>query len=189
MESGNPLYDWFGLNQSLFLLLNGIHAPLLDPFMLLCTRLGHPSLYPFYLAVAVLIAWRKPGVLAQQNVVTFALGFPLVSIIIVPTLKELLDFPRPLAALGEKAVNVLGEAEWHGSLPSGHAAFAVLLAASLMPGLPAGGRWALLIFALLVCISRLVVGAHFPADVAAGAAIALAVVWAIRAVLRDSTEK
>lgn len=189
MESGNPLYDWFGLNQGLFLLLNGMHAPLLDPFMLLCTRLGHPSLYPFYLAIAVLIAWRQPNVLPQRNVVTFALSFPVVSIIIVPALKEALDFPRPLTVFGEKAVTVLGDAEWHHSLPSGHAAFSVLLAASLMPGLPAGGRWTLMIFASLVCVSRLVVGAHFPADVMAGAAIALIVVWTIRAFLRVSTGK
>lgn len=189
METGNPLYDWFGLNQSLFLWLNGMHAPLLDQFMLLCSWLGHPTLYPFYLAIAALLAWRKPNMLPQQNVVTFALSFPFVSIIIVPILKETLNFPRPLAVFGDGAITVLENAELHYSFPSGHAAFAVLMAASLLPGLPVGGRCILVIFALLVCLSRPVVGVHFPADVAGGVVISLLVVWAVRALLRASTGK
>jgi membrane-associated phospholipid phosphatase len=102
---------------------------------------------------------------------------------IVPTLKDFLDFPRPAEVFGVQAIAILGNTEVHHSLPSGHAAFAVLLAASLTPGMAAGWRWSLVVFAVLVCLSRVVVGAHFPADVMAGALIALGGERAVRALL------
>lgn len=183
MKTGNPLYDWFGLNQALFLQLNGIHAPFLDALMRSLTSLGHPAFFPIYLAMAALVAWRRPDALPQRNVTTLVLSFPLVSMWIVPGLKALLNFPRPAEVFGAHANVILDNAEMHHSFPSGHAAFAVLLATSLMPGLAVGWRWALAGFAFLICLSRVVVGAHFPADVLAGAAIAWGVARALRALL------
>jgi undecaprenyl-diphosphatase len=65
------------------------------------------------------------------------------------------------------------------SLPSGHAttAFAALAAiGSLWP------RWRteLLIYALLIAVSRVVILAHYPTDVAAGALVGIGGVWLIR---------
>jgi membrane-associated phospholipid phosphatase len=172
----NHFYDWFGFNKNLFLLINKVHAPLLDQAALLITRLGHPALYPFYMAAALLLAWRHPSRLPQKNVVVFALSYAITSALIVPAIKAILDFPRPLAVLGEHAVIILGNPELLHSFPSGHAAFAVLMAASLAPGISRRGKIALVIFALLVCLSRILVGAHFPADILGGAAISLLVV-------------
>ena len=66
------------------------------------------------------------------------------------------------------------------SFPSGHAAFAVLMAASLMPRIASGAQLALIVFAALACVSRIWVGAHYPADVLAGALIALVIVSLVR---------
>lgn len=179
-ESGNPFYDCFGLNKSLFLLINKIHAPILDQIMLSVTWLGHPRLYPFYMAVLLLLSWRKPGMMPLRNIVVFAVSYVATSLIIVPTIKAALDFPRPSMIFGEHTITILGDPEQFHSFPSGHSAFAVLMAASLMPDLPLGRKLLLLLFALLVCISRISLGAHFPADVIGGAAISILVVWAVR---------
>lgn len=175
----HAIYDWFGLNNSLFLLINGMHAPLLDQCMLGITWLGHPRLFPFYIAAALLLAWRKPATLPLRNIVAFTLSYAIVSTLVVPAIKNALDFPRPLAALGEQAITVLGDPAMHQSFPSGHAAFAVLMAASLAPGLPRQRQLILAAFAVLVCLSRISVGAHFPADILGGATISILVVSAV----------
>lgn len=171
----SQLYDWLGFNKSLFLLINHIHAPLLDQAMLLASWLGDPSLFPCYMTAALLLTWRQPSILPLQNVLVFSMSYLLTSALLVPTLKALLDFPRPITVLGEQAVIVLGNPDGHHSFPSGHAAFAVLLALSLSPGIFRGGQLALVIFALLVCLSRISLGAHFPADILGGAAISILV--------------
>lgn len=176
-------YDWWGLNVVLFSQINGLHWAVLDNLMLIVTTLGHPNLYPFYLAGAMWHAWRRPGRAALGNVATFAIAYPLVSVIAVPALKRWMDFPRPLSVLGADAVVVIGAADPAHSFPSGHAAFAVLMAASLIPGAPTGARMALVVFATLVCVSRIWVGAHFPADVVGGALLAVLAVAIVRRIL------
>lgn len=78
------------------------------------------------------------------------------------------DFSRPAIVLGEHAVHLVGHADRRHSLPSGHAAFAMLLAASLWPVLPRIARAGAALFVFWVGVSRIWVGAHFPADVLAG---------------------
>lgn len=185
MFAQHAWYDWFGLNTQLFLLVNGLHAQGFDNFMLGVTTLGHPRLFPFYIAAALLWSRARPVSLPPRNVAVFALGYLLTSVLVVPALKSGLDFPRPLQVLGAAAVTLVGRADEAHSLPSGHAAFAVLMAASLTPGSARPMRFALLAFALLVCVSRVSVGAHFPADVLAGALVALALTIVARIAVPD----
>lgn len=182
----NYLYDWFGLNKGLFLLINKIHAPIFDQLMLTITWLGHPGLYPFYIAVTLGWAWRRPKSMPLRNVVVFAVSYLVSSVLLIPALKSFFDLPRPLAVLGAQAVTVLGVPDSIHSFPSGHAAYAVLMAFSLMPGLPRKGKYVIWSYALLVCISRISVGAHFPADILAGVGISLCTVWLIRRLLPEN---
>lgn len=90
-------------------------------------------------------------------------------------LKAWIAHPRPVAALGADAVVVVGEPLLRGAMPSGHAvtAMAVLglcLLAWRMTRLQRGG---LLGLAGLVLLSRMAVGAHWPADLLAGAGLGL----------------
>ena len=179
----SPFYDWFGLNNRLFLWLNGWRTPVLDALMVAASGLGHPRMYPVYIAIALWVAWRKPRLLPMRNPVVFAFGYALVSVVIVPLAKAMLDFPRPSTVLGERAIVLDGADPLH-AFPSGHAAFAVLAASALAPGAPRSVRIALITVAIVVCVSRVSLGAHFPADVVGGAAIGALAVAMLRRVFR-----
>ena len=192
------LYDWGGLNVWLFHLINQWHAPFWDALMRLGTALGNHANFPVYLALAVragllltargqrrggqgaagrlAVSWL--GVLA-----VFSLGYVVDGGLII-WLKPWLNFPRPLLALPPGSVVVVGRPEYHHSLPSGHSAFAMLVAASLWPVLDKRWRAAAVAFVFWVGISRLSLGDHFPADVLAGWLLSLAVVGALRTLLR-----
>ncbi|MBN1545776.1 MAG: phosphatase PAP2 family protein [Syntrophaceae bacterium] len=177
-------YDWCGLNKALFLMINQIHSPLFDHFMLVITFLGNPGLFPFYISIALLLSWFRTSYLKPQNIIVFALSYVFISVMIVPFIKVSLNYPRPLAVLGENNIVVLGHSLAAHSFPSAHSAFAVLIVMSFWPGLPRCWQITLIMFASLICLSRISVGAHFPADVVGGILIAIFAVISVRLLLK-----
>lgn len=170
-------YGWGGLNDQLFLTIN--HAGggwLWTHLALLGTQLGEHALYPVYAALLLALALKKPNWLAVQSVLVLLCGY-LIEAGIITLAKPWFDFPRPLKALGPAAVHVLGDPKLMHSFPSGHSAFAWLLAGALLPGAHWVLKVLLLVFALWVSWSRIAVGAHFPADVLGGALIGLFAAW------------
>ena len=180
MLTYSELYSWFGFNQELFHLINGFHNPTIDQLMLLVTTLGHPQLYPFYIMIVLVLKWYKPNAIPQANIVTFSVSYIATSVLIVPYLKSSFDLPRPLNVLGEQNITIIGNPDLIHSFPSGHSAFAILMAASLFTGSSPLGKVILLLFAILVCVSRISVGAHFPADIIGSLVIALPTVFIVR---------
>ena len=182
------LYDWGGANVWLFHSINDIRFAWLDPVMLLGTALGDHNLFPFYLGVLTLFALVVVNTPFQDSahhrirvsrwmavIAVFSLAF-FFDGLLLGLLKPLLDFPRPPLALPPDTVNIVGLPEYHHSLPSGHSSFAMLMAASLWPVLERKWRAAGAIFVLWVGVSRVSLGAHFPADVMAGFLSSLAIV-------------
>lgn len=190
------LYDWGGANVWLFHVINDIRFSWLDQAMLLGTALGDHVLFPFYLGLLTLFALAVVSMPGQEPVHIRVQSSRWMAVIAVfscaylldgwllAVLKPFLDFPRPLLALPPGTVHILGTPQYHHSLPSGHASFAMLLSASLWPVLDRRWRIAGVIFVLWVGISRVSLGAHFPADVLAGFLSSLAVVVSVHGCLR-----
>ena len=87
--------------------------------------------------------------------------------------KQIVRRPRPATLL--PGIRCRGrDASGLGYL-SGHAGVAVALGAAALPRLGPGGRALTLAAIPLVAVTRVYVGAHFPLDVAGGAALGLAV--------------
>lgn len=181
-------YDWGGANVWLFHAINNVRFEWLDSVMLLGTFLGGHTLFPYYLAVLTLFAivavstplqdvthYQAQAKRWMAVIAVFSLAY-LLDGLLLGVLKPLLDFPRPPLALPLDTVHIVGNAEYHHSLPSGHASFAMMMVASLWPVLQRWWRVAAVFFVLWVGISRISLGAHFPADVMAGFLSSLVVV-------------
>lgn len=189
-------YDWGGGNVWLFHCINNVRFPGLDSLMLLGTTLGDHMLFPLYLGAVAVFGLVVTNTPVQDNsrhrirvsrwmaaIAVFSLAYVLDAALL-GYLKPLLDFPRPPLALPPGSLNIIGLPEYHHSLPSGHSSFAMLVAASLWPVLNRNWRIAATIYVLWVGISRVSLGAHFPADVMAGFLSSLAVVLLVYAAVR-----
>lgn len=187
------LYDWGGANVWLFHLVNGIHSGLLDRFMMLGTLLAGHGNFPVYLGFACLFAIGslsnaspdaagKMAVMWLTTISIFCIAYMLDGQML-SLVKPWLDFPRPLLALPPSSVHVFGRAEYHDSFPSGHASFAMLVVASLWPMLKHQARLFGILFVIWAGLSRICLGAHFPADVLAGYLSAFLIVLIVRRVL------
>ena len=190
------LYDWGGANVWLFHVINDIRFVWLDKVMLLGTELGDHTLFPFYLGLLTLCALavaETPGQEPEHYRLRVTRWMAVIAVfscaylfdgLLLAVLKPALDFPRPPLALPPGTVQIVGTPEYHHSLPSGHSSFAMLVTASLWPVLKLRWRVAGMIFVLWVGISRISLGAHFPADVIAGFLSSLAVVMLVYAAIQ-----
>ncbi len=102
-------------------------------------------------------------------------------------IKHHLPSPRPFLALGADHLVVIGTPLSAGSMPSGHSAMAFAMLAVLSnekrrldergavggPFATTAGLWAIGLFALGIALSRLAVGAHWPADILVGGGLGL----------------
>lgn len=189
-------YDWGGANIWLFHAINDIRFAWLDRLMLLGTFLGDHSLFPFYLGLLTLFALVRVNLSGQDAarnrlqanrwltvIAVFSLAYFLDGTLLT-ALKSYFDYPRPPLALPQGSMQIIGMPEYHHSLPSGHASFAMLITASLWPVMSRSWRVAGVLFVSWVGISRISLGAHFPADVAAGFISSLLVVLLACAAIR-----
>jgi len=187
------LYDWGGLNLWLFHAINDIRGDVLDALMQLGSILGDHGCFPFYLILLLGYVWiaveraqaRDPTraiALARAwlaVLVVFSAAYVIDSVL-VEWLKQTFSFPRPALALPPDSLHIVKAPHDYHSLPSGHALFAATVTLSLWPMMNRYWRIALVTFTLWVGLSRVSLGAHFPADVVAGYLLAAVVVLALR---------
>jgi membrane-associated phospholipid phosphatase len=114
--------------------------------------------------------WRAPRIIAA-----WLCAAPLAGVL-TRMGKMMADNPRPLEVLDPQTIHLIGEPLYVAALPSGHTitAFAAATAIyfSLVPGHRRRFLW-LFALALGVALSRMAVGAHWPADVSVGAALGM----------------
>lgn len=116
------------------------------------------------------LAERQPGWMAAYLLCL------LIGGLMVHLLKHAIDAPRPAAVLSPTDLHVIGDVLRTRSMPSGHSASAFAFAAVILltPNPSRLRRWLLapaLGAALLIALSRIAVGAHWPLDVLVGSAL------------------
>jgi len=152
-----------GTNEAWFYRLNGWSAATGPQVWAGITIFGDALVL---LALALPILWYRPQWAWALLVAA------IVTTVAIHTLKPWLDLPRPAAVLGAEAITIIGPELRAKAMPSGHAAAALTLAGALVPVMKGrGARTAVLLLMTLVALSRVVVGAHWPMDVMAGALI------------------
>jgi len=119
----------------------------------------------------------------SRNGTALSLKVFLLGSLLSPLIKTWLASPRPLGVFDADQINAIGNPPTSAnSLPSGHSmtVFAAIAVLCLCFSLKSK-RWPmavlLALFATLVALSRIMVGAHWPADVLAGAGLGLLAAW------------
>jgi len=114
--------------------------------------------------------WRSPRI-----IVSWLCAAPLAGLL-TRLGKMMADNPRPLEVVGSQGVHVIGEPLFIAAMPSGHALTAFAAATAIYFSLAPQRRQRFLwLFAVAfgVGLSRVAVGAHWPADAAVGAALGI----------------
>jgi membrane-associated phospholipid phosphatase len=169
------------VDAALFTAINGAHAPLLDRFMLAITWSGVGAAVWFALALAAL-CWPRHRAAAVRALLLLAVTLAVNDLLI----KRIVHRPRPFDA-GTVAARVIQvPAPTTASFPSGHAATAAAGAMAMARVWPAA-RWAFAGVAVLIAVSRIYVGVHYPTDVLAGVLLGLACAWLVLAGRHPST--
>jgi undecaprenyl-diphosphatase len=103
-------------------------------------------------------------------------GAAVAAVLLQKTLKRTCGRVRPCERPGGPPQRV--EIPDRGSFPSGHTLHAVMAAVVITALIPAAGPF-FAALALLMAASRVVLGVHYPSDVAAGGAIGALFAWAV----------
>lgn len=151
--------------RALVWIAQNVRCALLDPFMKLYTQLGNTGML-FIVLGLVLLLFRQTRKAGFSALCAMLIGLVVVNF----TIKPLVARARPWLVI-ENFVNLVPERDPN-SFPSGHtnAAFAFAIAVCLS----APKRWmkiTAVCLAVVMGLSRLYVGVHFPSDVLAGALV------------------
>lgn len=138
-------------------------------FFKVVSRLGDGWFWYAMLAIAAVMSWFGMATasvhMVVATIITSLLGVAIYKLLKIKTVR-----PRPyqvhqVIVLGERPLDVF-------SFPSGHTLQAVLFTCALGGFFPIL-LWLMLPFAMLVAISRMVLGLHYPTDVLIGGLLGL----------------
>lgn len=151
------------LDLRLSLLFNGANAPVVA-FFALMGRLGDGPLWLAAMVPALLLAGPGAPLRIAASLLTGGVIYRLA--------KQHTARPRPHVTCPD--IRLLAVPLDRYSFPSGHTLHAFSSAVVIGDALP-HARYVLWPLAALIGVSRVVLGLHYPSDVAAGAAVGLAV--------------
>lgn len=157
----DPILEW---GIGVILAVQTIRSPVLDAFFQGVTFLGNAE---FYLLLAPIIIWCVNYRLGARLGILL-----LLSSYINATLKNIFMQPRPCEPRPEVCID---EAEGYG-LPSGHSQNAIVFWGVIAHWVGTASAWiAAILLMLLIGLSRIYLGVHFPTDVFAGWAIGIVI--------------
>ena len=207
-------YDWGGHNQNIFMFLNPLfeNSPIITKFLMSFAILG--TTYPiviiyFTSIIAVCINyWIKRKTFSEKEIfryyskwfeVFFVIGSSAVCLhFIMPVLKHAFNFSRPICHMDISKINIIIEYGYDfasmykkrclgfdSSFPSAHTTIITLFIAGFWPVTRKfHGKILLISLPVIMGLSRIATGVHFPADVLGGTILATSVVITIRFLFR-----
>ena len=158
------------LDGQLLVAIQGLHAAWLDPVVSFYTKMGDAGILFIALSLAMLLyrPTRKAGALALGAMV---LGLLVTNV----TIEPLVERARPWLVW---PITPLVTEKDPNSFPSGHTCAAFAAGLSWARALPQKGeRIFVVVLAVLMGLSRLYVGVHYPTDVLVGAVIGALCAW------------
>ena len=162
---------------------NCLRGPVQDALVLAYTSLGNSGIL-FIAAGLLLLCFKKTRRVGVATLLALLLGLLFTNL----TLKPLFARPRPWLDV-PGLVNMVGESAYR-SFPSGHAtsafafAFAVWFCAS-----EKWMKWVSIVVAILMGLSRLYIGVHYPTDVIGGVLVGLLAGWLANLIVRTLLKK
>ena len=164
------LIELLGSNQSWFFAVNAWSAQYFnDAFSAHMTELGNGAIVGV-MSVALLV--RNPE-LGKRLLIT-----TLLTAIVMYSLKHAFALPRPAGVLALGDFHLIGDVLKKYSFPSGHSTTAFALAGFVMLAYQhIAIRVSVLLLAIVAGWARIAVGAHWPEDVFAGAALGLSLAF------------
>ncbi len=124
------------------------------------------------LCVILFFSWHFPRLLQALFISS------LIATFFTTLGKELLLIDRPPAIIHDEWLHVVGPFLLEKSFPSGHSTTAMTMCLLLLPTVTKKWQRAVIIgVAILVCLSRVACGVHWPEDVLAGASVGLISGW------------
>ena len=170
------------LDGQLLVAIQGLHMAWLDPVISFYTKLGDAGL--LWIALSLAMLFHKP----TRKAGALALGAMILGLIVTNlTIKPLISRPRPW--LDWPIIPLVTEKDPN-SFPSGHTCAAFAAAMVWVRTLPQKrDRVIAAVMAVLMGLSRLYVGVHYPSDVLAGAVIGALCAWVIWKVYQSVEER
>lgn len=186
----DSLYNFYGLNQKLFLQINhSTNIGILPHILKNISWLFSISKFAVYYIVATCFVyfklnslessdrsiyfWLKYNELVRAGITYSIFGF------IYAGLKFAVNKPRPFCSLAQDQFFTIANTAHErclSSFPSAHTGIAVMIAYFIWPYLKFPHKIITCIIVMIACISRITLAMHYPADIIGGVIIALFVI-------------